>query len=93
MIADGGLAELERLARHRLRTVAATLAERCGLSVLPHQEPRGSCEPAPTPKSVGDLELVATVADAVLALSDRVSWLEAEIEQERGTPATRSPVA
>lgn len=76
------LADLDDSARKRLLAATDILAERLHLPSV-EREARISRSPEPTPRSVGDLEGVACVAEAVVFLVEDLEGLSQEVEQLR----------
>jgi hypothetical protein len=77
------LSTWERDARTRLIVAADTVAHRLGRPAF-NQEARAARDPLPTAKSVGDLELTATLAEAVAALAAEIDALRLEVAALKG---------
>ena len=72
------LATHDDLARKRIVAAVGRLSERHGLGA-PRMIDWVSREPAPTSKSVGDELLVAALAEAVVALTNEIDELRAQL--------------
>jgi hypothetical protein len=68
------LSTIDDLARKRIWRATDALAQRLGLAPI-DRAARMAREPLPTAKSVGDLESIAIVAEAVQALAAEVDEL------------------
>jgi hypothetical protein len=79
----GHLASWESDARARLITAADTLAHRLSRPAF-DQEARTARDPLPTAKSVGDLELTAPLAEAVVRLTEEVDELRVQLAANGG---------
>jgi hypothetical protein len=79
----GHLATWESDARTRLITAADTLAHRLGRPAF-NTEARAARDPVPTAKSVGDLELTATLAEAVVRLTEELDELRVQLASRNG---------
>ena len=72
------LANWEHEARQRAAAAVAALNARAGLPPVDLSN-RTSRLPEPTPRTVGDVELLAALAEAVARLGERLDVLEAEL--------------
>lgn len=82
MPSRAAITNLDDAARKRLLEATDTLAEQLRLPSV-EREARISRSPEPTPRTVGDLEAAATLAEAVVFLVEDVEGLNRELDELR----------